>query len=226
MPTVAVAVPWQPGCPHREAAWAFVKPLWPWPVIEGTNSGPWCKANAVMDALDRTDADIVVVADADVWADTTLAVEAVAAGAGWAMPHRFVHRLTATATEQVLAGGELGGDVEQKPYRGMAGGGIVVLRRCTALDVPLDPRFVGWGQEDKSWAAALSTFHGGPWRGSEPLWHLWHPPQARMSRTIGSRASEALWHRYRRAQHRPDAMRALLEEAHGCPHRAQQRSHR
>ena len=38
-----------------------------------------------------------------------------------------------------------------------------------------DPRFVGWGGEDTSLGAALTTLVGPPARLEASVWHLWHP---------------------------------------------------
>ncbi len=165
------------------------------------------------DALSRTDADIIVVADADVACDgIQTAVEAVEAGAAWAVPHSRVHRLTEAATEAVLAGGQLEGDTVDRPYFGHPGGGLVVLPRTHYEACPIDPRFAGWGHEDDAWAIALTTMHGEPWRGTAPLWHLWHPPQERPSRREGSPESKALFRRYRHASRDVLRITALLEE--------------
>lgn len=161
-------------------------------------------------------ADILVIADADVWCDGVgEAVDAIEGGAGWAVPHDKLYRLTEQATAGVLAGGGWPGvrHLDERPYRGHEGGGIVVLPKPLAVDVPLDPRFRGWGHEDDSWAIALSAVAGGPWRGTEPLWHLWHPPQVRVSRRIGSDGGKALFRRYWAARNRPEQIRALLREA-------------
>lgn len=215
-PAAAVVIPWRGGCPHREAALAWVLARWRTagyePVIGEAPAGPWCKAAAVADALPRTAGDVVVVADADVWCEgVEQAIAAVVDGAPWAIPHAMVHRLTEDATGAVLAGAPLGGAVAQRPYLGYPGGGITVVPRRTYERVPLDHRFAGWGQEDEAWALALAMLAGTPWRGSAPLWHLWHPPQQRDSRRWGSDASRALLERYWRAS-TPEAMRSVLDE--------------
>lgn len=174
--------------------------------------GPWVKALAVQEALSLVTDEVVVVADADVWCDPAEAVQAVEDGAPWAIPHRMVKRLDEGSTAVVLAGGSLGGTFDQKPYVGHAGGGIVVLPTETLRDIPFDRRFVGWGQEDDSLACALTTLVGQPCRGEEDLWHLWHPPQERMNRIVGSQEGRDLAQRYRRARRKPKAMRALVEE--------------
>lgn len=174
-----------------------------------------------MPAIAACDAGaVVVVADADVWCDgISAAVAAVEAGAPWAIPHDLVHRLSETGTAAVLAGAHWRGQpVCQQPYPGVMGGGIVVARRETLLEAPLDPRFVGWGQEDESWAVALTALAGPPWRGAAPLLHLWHPPQPRLDRRRGSTGGWNLRRRYLRARRDPAAMRQLLDEARHALH--------
>ncbi|RCV53458.1 glycosyltransferase family protein [Marinitenerispora sediminis] len=185
-------------------------------VLVGETQGPWCKARAVAAALPFATGDLLVIADADCWSPgIDAALEAVRDGAPWAMPHGRVHRLTPDATAQVLAGvaPHPRMPVTQRPYQGWPGGGIVVVRRDVYEQAPLDPRFTGWGGEDESWAHALTTLAGPPWRGRAPLWHLWHPPQDRMSRRWGSPEARELAGRYRKAARSPAAMRALVDEA-------------
>lgn len=222
MTSVAVVVPFNPGAEDRDRNWAWLRRRWAdthpdWPVVEGRCHGEvWSKGLAVADALSRTDADIIIVADADLWCvEVAVAVDAVAAGAPWAMPQRLVHRLNPRATNAVLAGEPFASkpmNWVQRPYWCVEGGGLVVLPRGTAVDVPIDPRFEGWGGEDISWGWALRTLAGPPVRLEGDLWHLWHEPQFRRHRRRGSDASEALAGRYRRALRRPDVMRSLIEE--------------
>lgn len=215
-----VLIPWRPE-PGREAVYRWVRDRYEalgLTVIEGNApEGEWRKAHAVADAASKATSEVVLVADADVWCEGIgSAYKAVTQGAAWAVPHMRVHRLTEAATAAVLDGGELGGDLEQPDYRGTEGGGLVVLPLRTLIDVPMDPRFAGWGGEDFSWSCALSTLAGPRWRGAAPLWHLWHPPQAEMDRfgrKFGSRENTRLTKRYTRTVGVPDAMRALVDEA-------------
>lgn len=218
----AVVLPWRGGCPHREAALAWViaryaesHPRWRL-VLGSCTDGPWVKARAVADALTHTKADTLVIADADVWCDNLATTVAALTESDWAVPHRNVHRLDQASTAAVLAGAPLGGTYDERPYLGHLGGGIVALSRDLYEQVPLDPRFENWGREDDSWAVALRTLAGNPWRGSEPLWHLWHPPQQRPHRKAGSESNEALWQRYRHLLRQPSRMRELIEEAKGA----------
>lgn len=216
---VSVVVPWRPGCEHREAAWRWVRARYEsahpdWEIVRGHHIDvDWCKARAVADGIDAASGEILIVADADVWCHGVAeAVALVAHGAPWVIPHRKVHRLDATATRAVLDGGPLGGKLTERAYGGRAGGGIVVLSRSTWEAAPLDPRFLGWGQEDESWALALCALFGKPIRLEHDLWHLWHPPQARRSRQVGSIEGRRLRDRYWRARNNPKAIAALLDE--------------
>jgi hypothetical protein len=225
--SVAVVVPWSGDCPHRRAAWKWVRSWYgqhhpDWEVVRGEIYGGWCKAAAVAKGLEETEADILVIADGDCVApEVGEAVRHIEAGTKrWAIPHLRVHRMSQKATERVLAGADPRDvldtldDYDQPPYRGMAGGGIVVLRRETYLEAPLDPGFVGWGQEDQAWAIALKCLFGNPWRSQNgPLWHLWHPPQQRMTREKGSHASWTLYRSYCHVAANKQCMSDLLELA-------------
>lgn len=215
MTSVAVLVPWAGSCPHRTAALDYVRswyathhPTWEICIGEGASGPHWCKADAIRSAVCQTSAETLVIADADCFAPKVgEAVEAVEHSYGWAMPHYTVHRLTNYATKQLIEAGQDPSQFPrnvryyaQMPYTGYAGGGIAVMKRDIYADCPLDPRFTGWGQEDESWAIALKSLHGSPWRPTRgPLWHLWHPPQRRSSRAVGSPASGQLRAAYRRA---------------------------
>lgn len=219
-----VIVPWRDtGCPWRRRALRAVTDQWSalgFRVALGMqrDDGPWVKAHAVADGIVRTAgrgaSDVVVVADADVICyDTIDAVNRVNDGRAWAVPHHLVFRLNRDATTAMLDGTEMPDRMyEQTPYRGIAGGGLVVIRRDVWADCPLDARFAGWGQEDESWGTALTTLFGPPWRGPADLVHLWHPPQSRMNRVIGSHAGRQLRGRYRAAAGIPAQMRALIGE--------------
>lgn len=229
--SVSVLVPWRPDGGARDAAWQWVSRWWTeqqpdWQVVAGgCPDGPWIKALAVADALTRADGDVLVIADADLICDSVgAAVAAVQAGAGWAIPHLRVRRLSEQATALLYAGTPPAraahhAGLAKPAYRGRVGGGLAVMPRTVYQRVPLDPRFAGHGQEDVSWGRALAILAGRPWRGRDDLWHLWHPPQPRQPgqpRGVGSRASLDLYRRYRAAR-TPAQMRALLNEHTTAP---------
>lgn len=215
---VCVVVPWRGGCPARAAALDWCARQWPWPVVLGEvrRDEPWVKANAVRAGLDRTNAEIVVIADGDVWCPTESVVEAIDDGvASWGFPHHGIRRLTPAATVDVMLG-ELrptevsSAHLEEPPTRAHPGGGVVVLRRDVAEEIPFDRRFVGWGHEDDAYGWALEVLAGMPAEGGGRLIHLWHPPQERQSRQRGSDESYALQERYWLARTDRGVMRELV----------------
>jgi hypothetical protein len=199
--SVAVLIPWRSdGSLERERNKAIVTGWWmrthpEWELVEGTcPEGPWVKGVAIADALARTTAGTLVIADADVWCtDTSYAVRAVEHGVPWAIPHQKVHRLTEEVTQALAAKDLMWADLHhvpaaQRPYDGVPAGGLVVVDRDLYESCPFDPRFQGW-----------TVLAGPPRRGTEPLLHLWHEPQKRMGRVIGSPEGKALRDRYRTA---------------------------
>lgn len=148
---VQLIVPFRGDCEHRERNWNWLRSRYEtegWDVVEAlAPDGPWCKAAAVTPAVEASEADIVAVVDADCWLPGLgEAVDAVQAGAPWAIPHLKVNRLTEEASAAVLAGHDFDGQkLVQRPYGGIIGGGAVVARREVILSTPLDARFTGWG---------------------------------------------------------------------------------
>lgn len=223
---LVVAVPYRETDQHRTDALAWTTTRWRRlglePSLGVLDSPDWCKAEAVRQAITDRPSQIVVIADADCWSDgIPEAINRVCNGAPWVIPHHKVHRLSLEATTDVLAGREPHEQMPLDPfheglpgiaYAGVMGGGIVVCRRDVYEQCPLDPRFVGWGQEDEAFGLALRCLYGPPVRLSAPLWHLWHPPQPRLNRGTGSEAGLALYRRYSKAKRRPDEMRALIDE--------------
>lgn len=220
--SVAVLVPWRTDDKVRLAVWAWLVQRWQqwcpdWEIVTGAcPDGPWSKGAAIADALAQTSADVLVIADADVWCDRVAsAVTAVEEGkAKWAVPHRLVKRLSEDATRRVLDGREALDRVTDftETHEGRAGGGVVVVSRDVLEGVPMDPRFTGWGQEDESWAVALRTMAGEPWRSDADLFHLWHPPADRQTRAVGSAESLARYRRYQAAAGNQAQMRTLVAE--------------
>ena len=223
---IRVILPYGGNDPHRARAlawvWGRMPKLLPESTVHiGMCEGPWSKAVAVADAIDPDwdDDDILVIHDADVWIpDLEKAVDVIRSRARrWAIPHTLVVRIGEPLTEQVLAGevpltglGRTG--LDQPPYAGVVGGGCVVLSRAAYRQVPLDPRFRGWGQEDESWGFALRRIFGQPYQGKGKLFHFWHPHPERLNRSVGSRDGDKLRNRYRAAQAVKHEMEMLLDE--------------
>jgi hypothetical protein len=212
---VEVIIPFAGADPYRQRAltWATERCNFPYKLAVGDL--PFNKAMTLMPAIERSSAKIVVAHDADVWTPGLAnAIQAVEDGAAWAIPHWSVYRLSEDATRAVLGGSGWPGQPLARPvYTGVAGGGVVVALRDTLLDIPMDPRFQGWGQEDESWAMALWCLLGEPWRGEDPLVHLWHPLEDRDGQRTGNQVSWTLRNRYASVRYDQPGMRQLLQEA-------------
>ena len=223
VPTVNLVVPLDPLTAQgsqgaRGEAWQFVKQeLNNWPIVEGCFSGnPWVKALAVDAAMARCAAEVVVVHDADVLVPDE-ALQLAVAGldhARWAIPHGEVWRYDEPTSRALYEGRPLAEPTLARwPYRGVPGGGIVVMRREDYEDCPLDPGFLGWGAEDQSWGWALEARFGEPWRGDAPLVHLWHPQVVLTGGIAEHFSSELLRRNYRYARRNAAHLDALLDRA-------------
>lgn len=217
-------MPWRAGCPYRDAAREFVTAHYstnhPWPIVLGEmgTDEEWCKGEAVRRGIERTDADVLVIADADVVTDPAALSECVTAvqdGLPWAVPHHLLKRLQDAPTAALLAGEDIGPrPLCIRRYEGHEGGGILVIRRDVYLDVGgFDRRFVGWGGEDDSLRDALYMLKGHPLRLRADMLHLYHPGGDGKHKE--SPANLQLRKRYRDAfaSKDPRRMRALIQEA-------------
>ena len=136
----------------------------------------------------------------------------------WGRPHRDVIRLSQESTAYYCEHHalpnrrEIGYD--RTPYRGVTGGGIVIARTEILLDVAMDPRFDGWGQEDMALGNAIWTLYGPPYMGTADLIHLYHEPAPRVDHMWGTEANKQLYTRYHHATTDPSLMLKLVAEAH------------
>ena len=222
--TTAVLVPFRGGEPHRDRNWSWVRSRYEqsgFDVIVGTTDAEgFSRTQGILNAREQSDAEVFIVADADVWTDPAALLGGVsqARASGWAVPNRLLHRLSEESTWRVLAGEDWHGlplstdnDHDSKPYCVNPGGTLLVVTADAFDTAPPDPRFVGWGQEDDAWATALRRLVGPEWRGSADIVHLWHPAESRRSREVGSVDNVALRRRYFIARSQ-EAMRSLVEE--------------
>jgi len=223
---VQIVVPFGGNDPHRVRVrdWivARYRRLHPgWPVTITDCDGDWSKGRAVNAVAASLDAEVTIVADADSYVTTealTAAVDRVGV-LGWSMPHGTVRRICQPGTERILDGKDVPDPAPHiRPNPAMPGGGIVVLdrRARTALrGVIFDPRFVGWGYEDKTLSLLMGRLlgHYSTKTIRPQLWHLWHPPAPAHNRS--SKANRLLWRRYHRAADN-DALAAILEEVSPC----------
>lgn len=197
---------------HIVGTWEMMESISP--TLGWAPAEPWIKANAVADALEHSQAEWIIVTDGDVWCENmaTFIDDTMRHENQWGIPHRSIDRLDASSTSRVLNGGAWGGNLAKPSYRSVPGGGTVMLRREMYNQVPMDPRFVGWGYEDECWGLALMTMFGEPYRGSDPMWHLWHPPAPPKTGRVSSAESRELRQRYHQAAYKTKLMSQLLAE--------------
>lgn len=221
---VAILVPLDHKlAPDRRVIWAHVRAHYErhhpdWTIVEGVDrSNAWRKGIAVADALSRCKASTIVIADADCLVSPAAmreAVDRVAAGAPWAVPHRRVLRLNRPTSSAILDGEDPvideARDLSRRPYDGFAGGGVLVVPRVGYEATGGIPEFFkGWGGEDQALAVILDTCLGPHWRGTADLLHLWHEPQT-SKRTGGGHNQIRLMTISRAAQHGRDALLAAV----------------
>lgn len=229
--SISLIVPLTSSGPERIRNWLWCRrryehfhPDWEIVVAGDPEAGGWSKGRAVDAAVAASRGDILVLADADLLIAPSALTRAVESTSHeqWVVPHSAVYRLTEPATRSLALNHEPTSvevhtlareHLARRLYQGPAGGGYVVLTRQAYETVGgIDPRFLGWGGEDISFARALDTLVGPHERIGSPVWHLWHPPLYGRKR-VGSPANEALAGRYVDAKGDVEAMRALVAEA-------------
>lgn len=220
---IAVLVPFRGGCPYRERAWSWVRCRYEhagYEIVVGTSDAEgFSRTQAILDARSQSDADVFVIADADVWPEGLDEGVDQAVRHGWSVPNRLIHRLSEASTWRLLAGEDwrdlpLSQDNAQdsKPYRVHEGGTCYIVTAEVFDVAPPDPRFVGWGQEDDALSLTMRTLVGPPWRGAAALVHCWHPAEPRQTRVVGNEPNRQLLRRYKAASRHPDLMHQLVEE--------------
>ena len=221
--TVEVIVPYWGTDPHRRASLKWVTGMLtaqglPTTVARRRKSVP--KAAALWPAIKRSDADILVLHDADCWCDgLTESIETIASGEFvWGRPHRDVVRLSEASTAFYCEHHALPNrreiSYDRTPYKGVTGGGVVIARTEVLLDCAMDPRFDGWGQEDMALGNAIWTLYGPPLIGDADLIHLYHEPAPRIDHMWGTEANKTLYTRYHHATTDRSEMLQLVAEAH------------
>jgi hypothetical protein len=194
--SVAFVVPFRTDEPHRVRAWRWVERWWrtqcpDYAIVTGEGGdGPWNKPKAVNEAVAKTEAEILILADPDVFArpEVLEAAVRVAEGGGWATPRRIL-KLNPKPTARVLAGqpGEFPtvaeadgiysphhGLITGPPY-GVTGPLCVLPRTAFERCGGYDERFSGWGGYEHALGLALKALIGPFVALKASCVHLWHP---------------------------------------------------
>lgn len=218
--SVDLIIPYMPDEGLRDKNFHYLTSLWeehhPSVGIHvGLVQGMWNKAKAIDNALKTSSAEIIIVADADVWCEPRFIVRAahhVARKRSWSMPHQKVYRMDKATSAQWTP--EYRGKVryDRQPYPGVPGGGLFVIRREDYNLCPMDPRFVGHSGQDIAWAHSAHTLVGPLYRLSGKLWHLYHEPQPTKRDPEYSKPNFRLMRQYALARGNTMRTRQLVNE--------------
>lgn len=217
---IPVIVPRRPDGGHRDMLWEFCRGKWEaqgHPIVESDSQGEWSRGEAINRGVAQTDADVFIVADADVvfasWEQPRQAAELAVATGSLAYAHRRHHMLPWPATRRVLRG--------QAPHSSWAEQAVDnTMSSCWAVTREgwetiggFDERFVEWGAEDWAWFAACETLLGVE-RVEASSFHLWHPRDGEADHAYYA-ANIQLGTRYMHLKGNPEGMREILSEPGG-----------
>jgi hypothetical protein len=138
----------------------------------------------------------------------------------WVLPYQSYYSLTEAGTAAFLHGDPSPETDYVFPSpeapEPSVGGVIMMTRSAFATVNGYDERFIGWGEEDRAFAMALSVLVGLERRISGLVYHLWHPaPESVRFHQSYFEHNRALCNRYREAYNGHDvaAMRGLVTSA-------------
>lgn len=208
------------GCPHRRAAYEYVRAWYETfglPVV--VDAHPRGRAAGGNAAIGRTDAEVIIQSDPDSLVPQSRLVEAIARAAvadGVVLPHDRYLYLREDATARVF---DLGADpmamtpADCETFGNYGAGNVVVFsRRTWELAGGFDERFGLWGGDDSAFARAAAAFTRPTRRVFGDMVHLWHPRQeASIPGNPGYAEQFAIVAEYRDAALvGPQAVRALV----------------
>lgn len=151
----------------------------------------------------RWAADFVMVGTAPI-------LEALAVDHHYVFTFDQVSTLDGSQTRRVRRRGP-----EPYPTSRLPFGGINIITRSMWEDVGgFDPRFLGWGHEDRAFVHAVEVLHGPRVRVAGHMLNLWHPKRRQRPNDEYFRRQEAnleIWREYE-AITDPDELRAYLRD--------------
>lgn len=219
-------VPYRGDGGERDRLWSWCRARWEsmhpdWPIVVGESpAGPFNRSAAVNDAAAKSDADVLVVIDADIAANPRAvrdAVELAHLSGRIVLPYDERIHLNRAGTAKVLDGFD--GPWREKRlveavYTNQDSCVVAVPRVVWDTVGGFDPLFVDWFGEDTAFNLAAETLTGRPLvRLSAELYHLWHTKAPGAAPGAPSRlANSSRLDRYRAAAGDVNAMRALVDE--------------
>jgi hypothetical protein len=152
-------------------------------LIGESRSADFSRSEACNAAAARATGSILLVTDADVACNLemiTEGIERVRGGdAPWVVAHTVYHALTEPFSDALL--GRAPETRFEPPYEGVSAttseAGVLILTRTTYERAGgYDERFIGWGYEDRAFAAVVNSVVGRYGRVVGDMLHFWHEP--------------------------------------------------
>lgn len=220
--SVPVIVPWRPGDEHREMLWDFVRGKWEehryGPIIETDSVGEWSRGEAINRGVAQTDAEVFIVADADVvfadWEQPRQAAERALESGHLAYAHSRHHMLPWPATLQVLGGQPPRPEWAEQAVDNTMSSCWAITRESWDQVGGFDQRFIQWGCEDWGWFCACHALLGTHERVPAFSYHLYHPRDGEGDHPYYQQ-NIALGNRYMAIRNEREPMLALLSEPGG-----------
>lgn len=215
--TVSVIVPRRTDGGRRDALWSWVKDRWTvlhpeYEILEGHHDdGPFNRSAAINQAVARSAADTLVIADSDSFVGPEQIRTAIATASRTGQVTFAYDRycyLSRAMSDRIM-GGYVGGWTPGVEFtmQGTCSSMVVTPRTLWDEAGGADEGFVGWGGEDIAISLALQTFGGGMQRTPGNVWHLWHPPAPHTHDNVWPDRMQM----YADAAYDPDAMRAVVD---------------
>lgn len=148
--------------------------------IGESNQQPFPKAKVINEAVKKSNGEILVIADADLFFDPSLLEQAIKQleNNAWVIPFKKVFNISKKSTQELLKTEPVWPvpiELETRKRKYAAMGGInIVPRKYFDKVGGFDERFVGWGGEDDAFAASMNNICGYVKRMDGTLYHLWH----------------------------------------------------
>lgn len=225
----------RPDYGHRDRVWKHCESVWTrdlgWPIVVGLyeDPGPFCLAHASNRAKANADElfpdwTMALYIGADVLLGSPdqarAAVELAERKGQLVFAHDHYYSLSPEGTEEVLAGAEPHGRMNEwpghPPWPNTFSSALAIPRKLWEAVGGFDERHVGYGFEDLSVWSACWALGGGFDRVTGPVFHLWHPRvRAEREGSLEHAENEALGRRYLAAKTSERAMRRILAEPGG-----------
>lgn len=187
-----------------------------------THDGQFNRSMARNEAAKQAHGDVFVFLDADSYVYPWQLKEAInhVLTFGWVFPYTTYYELTEAASEYFKAHAAIGDfpdpfvhvfPSEEAPTASVGGCVLVTPEVFEAVN-GYDERFIGWGEEDRAFALAVSTLFPTTMGAIEgPIYHLWHPaPEETRFGQPHFDANRKLCNYYRQAEGDQHLMRNLV----------------